>query len=584
MKKLNLLTSFLIAVFLLSSCGGLDKMKEEYGTLKFESTPKVLEMHGGEVEYSITGNVPPEWFNKNAIVEWTPVLTYEGGEKTFESKKFQGEKVEANNKVIKYESGGEVEFNGKFEYNKDMRVSDLVVRGEATIDDETLPMPAQNVAKGVKATPNLVMVDPKPVMASDKFVRVTTHKKDADIHYKIERDNIRDSELSKEDIKNLEDFVKEVEKAENKNYKGVKLSAYASPDGPMDLNEKLSKGRKETSNSFLKKLIGDKKLSKEDAKKIFEAKTTTEDWEGFKKLVENSDIEDKDLILRVLSMHSDPEVREKEIENMAETWKVLAEKILPKLRRSELNVKIEQVGFSDEEIKKFVNSNPDTLNKEELLYAGYQLYTDLDQRLKTFEIAAEKYPKCMRAYNNIGYAKIKKGELDDAREALKKANELKEGNPKVLNNLGVIELEKGNVKEAKEYFLDATDAGKAVKYNLGIINIKNGEYETAISYLQNYNSFNTALALMLGGKPGEAEQMISSLDDDKAMNYYLKAVIAARNNNETEVFNNLRTAIGKDEELKEMAKTDMEFVDYQENSTFKSIVGAAAQQEEATEE
>jgi tetratricopeptide (TPR) repeat protein len=584
MKKLNLLTSFLIAVFLLSSCGGLDKMKEEYGTLKFESTPKVLEMHGGEVEYSITGNIPPEWFNKKAIVEWTPVLTYEGGEKTFKAKKFQGEKVEANNKVIKYETGGDIEFNGSFEYNKDMRVSDLVVRGEAKIDDETLPMPAQNVAKGIKATPNLVMVDPKPVMAADKFVRVTTHEKDADIHYEIERDNLRNSELTQEDIKNLESFVKDVEKAENKNYKGVQLSAYASPDGPMDLNERLSKGRKKSANKFIEDLIGDKKLSKEDAKKIFEAKTTTEDWEGFKKLVENSDIEDKDLILRVLSMHSDPEVREKEIENMAETWKVLAEKILPKLRRSELAVKIEQVGFSDEEIKKFVDSKPDTLNKEELLYAGYQLYTDLDQRLKAFELAAEKDPKCMRAYNNIGYVKIKKGELDDAREALEKANELKEGNPKVLNNLGVIELEKGNVKEAKEYFLDATDAGKAVKYNLGIINIKNGEYETAISYLQNYNSFNTALALMLGGKPGEAEKMISSLDDDKAMNYYLKAVIAARNNNETEVFNNLRTAVGKDAELKKMAKTDMEFVDYLENSTFKSIVGAAAQQEETTEE
>ena len=580
MKKLNLLTSFLIAVFILSSCGGLDKMKEEYGTLKFESTPKVLEMHGDKVEYSIKGNIPPEWFNKNAIVEFTPALTYEGGEKSFESKKFQGEKVEANNKVIKYETGGEIEFNGSFDYNKDMRVSKLVVRGTATIDDESLPMPVQNVGKGVVATPNLVMVDPKPVMAPDKFIRVTKHEKNADIHYLIERDNLRNSELKQEDIKNLEDFVKEVEKAENKNYKGVKIAAYASPDGPMDLNEKLSKGRKSSANSFLDKLIGDKKLSKEDAKKIYEAKTTTEDWEGFKKLVENSNIEDKDLILRVLSMYSDPEVREKEIENMAATWEVLAEKILPKLRRSELAVQIEQIGFTDEEIKDFAMNKPDTLNKEELLYAGYKLYNDLDKKLKAFELAAEKDPKCMRAYNNIGYVKSEQGKLDDAKEALEKANELKEGNPKVLNNLGVIELEKGNIEEAKTYFLDATDAGNPVKYNLGIINIKNGEYETAISYLQNYKSFNTALAMVLGGKAGEADKMLNNLEAHKAMNHYLKAIIAARNNNETEVFNNLRTAIGEDADLKEKAKTDMEFVKYFENATFKSIIG----EEVATEE
>jgi len=579
MKKLNLLTSFFIAVFILSSCGGLDKMKEEYGTLEFKSTPKVLEMHGGEVEYSIEGNVPPEWFNKDAIVEFTPVLTFDNGEEAFESKTFQGEKVEANNKVIKYETGGEIEFNGSFDYKEDMRMSDLVVRGEATIDDETIAMPAQKVAKGVKATPNLVMINPKPVMASDKFVRVTTHTKDADIHYKIQRDNLRRSELTKEDIKNLENFVKEVDQAENKNYKGVKLSAYASPDGPIDLNERLSKGRKSSSEGFLKKLVSDKKLSEEDAQKLYEAKTTTEDWEGFKKLVENSDIEDKDLILRVLSMYDDPDVREKELENMAKTWKVLADDILPKLRRSELAVEIEKIGFSDEEIQDFAMSNPDTLNVEELLYAGYQLFDDLDNKLKAFELATEKESKCIRAYNNIGYVKIKQGKLADAREALEKANEIKEGHAKVLNNLGVIELENGNIEEAKEYFLDATDAGKQVKYNLGIISLKEGDYEAAISYLQNYNSFNTALALTLGGKPGEAEKMLKSLEDDKAMNHYLLAVIAARNNNETEVFNNLRTAIGKDADLIEMAKTDMEFVDYFENSTFKSIVGEETTQE-----
>jgi len=573
MKKLNLLSIFLITAFVLSSCGGLDKMKEEYGSLQFKSTPETLEMHGGKVSYEITGEIPPEWFDKKSIIEFTPVLTYEGGEKTFESKTVQGEKVEANNMVIAFETGGEINFSEEFDYAKDMRMSELKMRGIATRGDDQMEMPAIPVAKGVIATPNLVMMNPKPVMAADKFIRVTTKEKKADIHYLIQRDNLRRSELTQEDIKKLEEFIEEVEKAEDKSYKEVLIEAYASPDGPIDLNERLSKGRKGSADSYLNKVLSKKKLSEEDAEKIFEAKTTTEDWEGFKKLVQNSDIEDKDLILRVLSMYSDPDVREKELENMAKTWEVLADDILPKLRRSDLNIRIEQIGFSDQEIKDFVENNPDTLNTEELIYAGYQLFSDQEKQLKVFELAAEKDPECARAYNNIGYVKIKQEKFDEAKEALEKANELKEGDAKITNNLGVIALENGNIEEAKELFLDATDAGKQAEYNLGIISIKEGDYDAAINYLNSYNSFNTALAMLLGGKANEANTMLDGLEDDKAMNYYLKAVIAARNNNQTEVFDNLRTAIGKDASLKELALTDMEFIDYLQNDTFKSIVG-----------
>jgi len=299
MKKLSYLTSFLIAAVLLSSCGGIDKMKEEYGTLTFTTTPKVLEMHGGEVEYSIQGDIPPEWFNKKAIVEFTPVLTYEGGEKELASKTFQGIDVEANNKVIEYETGGAIEFQGSFTYEEDMRVSQLVIRGEARVadGDESLPLPEKQIAKGVKATPKLVMMNAKPVMMADKFERITSHQEKADIHYVIERDNVRDSELDQEDIKKLEDFVKSVEKAQNKSYKGIQIHGYASPDGPMDLNERLSTGRKNSANSYFDKVVDKKKLSEDEASKIYEAKTTTEDWEGFKKLVQQSNIEDKDLIL-----------------------------------------------------------------------------------------------------------------------------------------------------------------------------------------------------------------------------------------------------------------------------------------------
>jgi tetratricopeptide (TPR) repeat protein len=574
MKKLNYLASFLIAAVLLSSCGGIDKMKEEYGTLTFSTTPKVLEMHGGEVEYTIKGDIPPEWFNKKAIVEFTPVLTYDGGEKVLESKTFQGIDVQDNHKVIEYETGGTINFEGTFEYEEGMRASQLVMRGEARVadGDDVLPLPEKQIAKGVIATPNLVMVDPKPVMIPDNFKRITMEEQQADIHYLIERDNVRKSELTQDDIKKLEEFVKNVEKAQNKTYKGIKIHGYASPDGPIDLNERLSKGRKNSANSYFDKVVDKKKLSEDEAKKVYEEKATTEDWEGFKNLVQQSNIEDKDLILRVLSMYSDPDVREKEIKNMAATFEVLADEILPKLRRSEFMVQVEKVGFSDQEIREFVDTKPDTLNLEELLYAGYELFEDADQKLKAFELAAEVEPNCLRAYNNIAAVKLMKGEMDDAQDALEKANELKEGNPYVLNNMGVIALHEGNVEEAKEYFQDATEAGNEVEYNLGIVSIKEGKYDAAINYTQNYESFNTALAMLLGGKQGNALTMLEQIDDKSAKNHYLQAVIAARSNNQEEVINNLRSAIEMDADLKEMAATDMEFVEFLQNQAFQSIV------------
>ena len=573
MKKLNYLASFLIAAILLSSCGGLNKMRDEYGTLTFTTTPQVLEMHGGEVEYTIEGEIPPDWFNEDAIVEFTPVLTYDGGETELESKSFQGEDVEANNKVISKESGGTIEFNGSFSYEEAMRNSQLVMRGTARVadGDESVTLPDRQIAKGVKATPNLVEVDPKPAAAADNFKRVTQHNQMADIHYVIQRTNVRDSELEKEDIQQLENFIKEVEKASNKSYSKVSLHGYASPDGPMDLNERLSKGRRETANEYLKDVMDEEVLSEDAAQRIYEGRATTEDWEGFKKLVQESNIQDKDLILRVLNMYSDPDVREKELKNMAETFKVLAEDILPKLRRTDINIQIDKEHLSDAEIKNFVYSQPDTIDLEAALYAGNQLFQDMNQKMRAYELAAEKAPNCVRAHNNIAYVHLKQGNINEAQDALERANEIKEGVPCVLNNLGAIELIQGNVEEAKEYFLDATDAGDPVDYNLGIVNIIQGDYEAALNYLQDHESFNTALAMLLSGDLGEAESMLNQLDAS-AMNSYLQAVVAARNNDQEAVFSNLRNAIQEDGSLAEMAATDMEFVEYMENEAFNSIV------------
>lgn len=570
MKRINLLSLF-IAALLLSSCGGLEKMKEEASDLQFKCTPEVLEMHGGEIEYTINGDIPAEWFNKKAIVEFTPVLKYEGGEEVLESKTLQGEKVEANNKVIAYDMGGSVEFNGTIAYKDAMRVSEMEVRMTATIGDDQLELVPIKVADGVIATPTLVMVNPMPILYGNKFERVITKKEKADIHYVIQRSNIRSSEFENEDIKALEEFVTKTNEKENLNFKGVEIAAYASPDGPLDLNERLSKGRKSSADKFLSKIIDDAKISEEDAEKIYQYKTTAEDWDGFQKLVSESNIEDKDLILRVLSMYSDPVVREREIKNISATYEVLADDILPKLRRSDIYVSVDEVGYSDEELLDLAKNNPDTLNIEELLYAGAlcKVYKD---RLAIYQAAAEKYPGCLRAHNNVGYVLVKLDRIAEAKEAFQKANEIKAGDAIVTNNLGVIAMLEGDMEGAEKYFVEATDAGNAVDYNLGIKKIIDGDYDAAINYFQNHQTYNTALAMLLAGKPDNAIKTIDVVEEEHALNYYLKAIAGARLANEGVVMENIKLAVEKDSSLKELAKTDLEFAKYWENETFKSVV------------
>lgn len=571
MKRINYLASFVIAALLLASCGGLDKMKEEASNLQYSVTPKVLEMHGGKVKYEIKGDIPAEWFNKKAVVEFTPAYVYEGGEEVLESKTLQGESVEANNKVIAFETGGSVEFAGEFDYKEEMRTGKLEMRGLATIKDKTLDLVSMKLADGIISTPLLVMVDPMPVAYSDNFQRVIAEEKEADIHYLIQQSNIRKNELKAEDIAALEEFVKKANEEANKEFKGIEISAYASPDGPEKLNDRLSEQRKKSADKYLAKVIGKTKVSKEDAATLYSLKSTAEDWDGFKTLVEASTIEDKDLILRVLSMYSDPVVREKEIKNIAATYKTLADDILPQLRRSEIKIKVDKIGFSDEEIADFAVNNPDTLNIEELLYAA-KLAEGLEAKAAIYKTATEKFEGCFRAFNNLGYVNILMGNLTDAKAALEKANELKEGEAIITNNLGVIALMEGDKETAQAKFLNATDAGNSVDYNMGIIKIMDGEYEAAVNYFQNHKTFNTALAMLLAGKNDSANKTIDVVEKENPKNYYLKAVINARIGDEGAVMNNLKMAIEKDADLKGMAKTDLEFRNYFENETFKTIV------------
>ncbi len=564
----------MVGTIALSSCNPLNKMKSASTDVSYNVSPTPLEMHAEQVDVSIDVKYPPKYFAKKAVVILTPVLTYEGGETTFDPVTVQGESVEENNKVIKNAEGGSVSYSGSVEYAESMRMSDLMIRAEAYVagkEDNKVDLGSIKIAEGVVATANLVRTDPRPVMVADKFQRITEDSYKADIHYIINKANVRGSELKNEDIQKLEEYIESASKEERKALEGVKISAYASPDGPLDFNDKLSEDRQASAKRYLERQLKKAEVNKADQEEFWTLMSTAEDWEGFKELVQESDIQDKDLILRVLSMYDDPQVREREIKNMSATYEVLADEILPELRRSKLIANVKKTGLSDEEIMSIFESNPDSLGMEEILYAA-TLTDNLEKKQAIYQKASENYPNCFRAKNNLGYVYVKMDQPAEAKQAFEAAQELKD-NDVIKNNLGAVALMQGDEEKAEELFTSGMGAGEAASYNLGIINIKKANYEAAINYFGNEPSYNLALAQILNTQTDAALTTLGNVEEQEdAGVYYLKAIVGARTDNTEMLFNNLRGAVRVDSSLKESAKTDMEFAEYFENETFQSIV------------
>jgi tetratricopeptide (TPR) repeat protein len=570
MKKFRSYFILILAAAVMTGCSGLNKMKKNSNLVKYEVTPKVLETHAGLVEVTIKGNYPQKYFDKKTVLEITPVLTYAGGETAFEKVMKQGESVQANNQSISNSSGGSFTYTSKIPYKDAMKMSQLVVRVKATRGKTVLDFDPAKIADGVIATSTLTENHVKPVMMPDKFVRITPENQIAAINYLINQYDLRNTELKREDIVLLKDYIKQVSTDPNRKFKAAEISSYASPDGKYDLNEKLSGQRGKTADKFLKKEFGKIEAAKADG--FFNEKTTAEDWDGFKSEVEKSSIQDKDLILRVLSMYPDPDVREKEIKNMAAAFEILKTDILPKLRKSKFSISVDKVGRSDEQILAQMNSDPKILGLEEMLYAA-TLTKDVNEQLKFYQIASENFPKCIRAANNIGYSYILLGKSDDAIAALEKAKAI-ENNDIVKNNFGFAYLQKGDVAKAEEYFASMATAIPESKFGLGIIATKKGQYDAAVNYFGSEASYDLALALLLKGDVNKAKVTLENLKGicKCGKPSYLKAVVGARLDDRNYALNNLREAIGLKADWKEYAKTDLEFSKYFNDDTFKSVV------------
>ncbi len=569
MKRNNLILVSALAVgIVFSGCNPLKKMKDKASDVKYTVNPPVLELVGNEVALSINGSYPAGYFNKNVILTLTPTLQSGSNELSYDAYKVQGEAVKENNKVIKAD-GGTFNYASRVAYKPEFQLSELMLRISASKGSKSLDFDPYKLADGIITTCLLVEKNGKATYAPDKYVRITPDAYEADIKYLIQQSDVRAAETKKPEIKEFTDAVKAAAANERIQFTSTQLSAYASPDGPYALNEKLANSREKTGQDFFTKNFKAAKVEDVVKSDLLKVVATPEDWDGFKKLMEESNIADKQLVLRVLSMYSDPEVRDREIHNLAAAFDEIKVKILPQLRRSKMTVNVEIIGLSDQEINAQFDRDASKLKLEEILYAG-TLTQDANRKLSVYQAAARYYPNDYRTKNNLGVAYLNLGRTSEAKTALNEAKSI-ENNETVKNNLAVVALREGNIAAAEELL---TSAGSTddVKYNLGTIKIIQGKYSEAISYFGNQVEVNAALAKLLAKQNDAALSTLNSVKSDDALVYYLKAVVGARTQNNELLMNNLRTACSKSAELKANAKKDVEFGKYFQDNTFKSIV------------
>jgi tetratricopeptide (TPR) repeat protein len=551
--------SLLIAASLvLAGCNGLGKMKKYVENIKYTVDPNPLIVQGDSVAVSVNGNFPGKYFARKAQVELTPTLTYAGGETPYKMVGFQGDKAVGNYTVIPYETGKAFSYTGKVAYTPAMSSSELVAKILGKQGSKEVPFDPIKLADGVITTPYLMLSDDKVLLAKDAFQRITDHTEMATINYLVSSSVVRPGELKDADVSALAAFVKGIPTAGNINLTGVAFDAWASPEGELSKNENLATDRAKSAMAWLKGEMKRAKIKSDSAATFYALNPRGEDWEGFKKAMQASNVPDRDLVLRVLEMYPDVSKREEEIRNMAATYKEIAEAILPQLRRSEIKVNYQRVGKSDEQLMAMSKSQPDSLTIEELLFSA-TLTTDMNEQLRIYREASRIYPADHRGPNNAGYVLMMQNKLDEAEAEFQKANSIQD-NPISTNNLGVVARLKGDRKKAMELYRKATAAGPEVKYNMGIIDIQNGDYGSASSNMGSASTFNAALAKTLGGDAAGAQRILeASSDKDTAAGHYLMAIIGARQSNCDMVRNHLGMAVQKDASLREKALKDLEF-------------------------
>ena len=560
MKK-GLLFSLIAAMVVLASCNKTLPNPEQISV-----NPNPLELKGGKVNAEITGTFPEKKFAKKGVLVVTPVLKFDGQEVLGEPVTYVGEKAKENGKTVNYRNGGRYSQSCSFDFVPAMIKSELYLRFKATVGNKDNEIPDLKMADGVMVTSDLASSkDNKTACTPDKFQRVIQELTEADIMFLIQSADVRSNQTKSEEMKALQAAIKEAKNNEKKEINKIEVSGYASPDGGMDLNEKLAQNRQKAAANFLKK-----DLKKNKVGNAAESNITAEDWEGFQKAMENSNLQDKDLVLRVLSMYSDPEEREAQIKNLSAVYKNIAEDILPALRRSRLILTTDLIGKSDDEIRELAKNDPAQLSVEELLYAA-TLTSDKAEKMAIYQKAAELYND-YRAYNGMGQLYFEAGNYAEAGRCYQKALEIQPNDPDVNYNAGLVALAADDLEKAEYYFGKAAGTKANLSAAMGTLYTKKGDYAAAKKAYGENATNNAAVQQILDENYAAASKTLDNVKEPNAVTAYLKAVVGARTNDKAAVYANLKSAVAQDASLKARAARDIEFAKYAEEAEFQAIV------------
>jgi Tfp pilus assembly protein PilF len=546
------------AVAVLTSCSG------KLGPLSadnFTVTPNPLESQAGMVAATINGSFPEKYMKKKAVVTVIPELRFNGQAVQGQSATFQGEKVQGNDQTISYKVGGRYAMKSNFVYQPEMEQSELFLTFDAKVGKKSVAVPAVKVADGVLATSELykrTLTSAQPALALDGFQRVINQKQEANVQFLINQANLRRSELQNNSVQEFVRLLNDIAaNQETLRLNEVEVSAYASPDGGYNINERLAGKREDVTAGYVKDQM---KKAKTDAP--LETKYTAEDWEGFQELVRASNIQDKDVILRVLSMYQDPEEREQQIKNISSAFRELADGILPQLRRARMTINYDVIGRNDQQIKDQLQSDARQLSVEELLYAGALYGDDLNNAENAYKKAAEIYPNDARAFNNVALIEYAKGNYSEAANWLQKASRIGTVLPETNANLGLLALQRGDVQGAEALIAKAAGAN-GLNEVLGNLHLAQGKYAQAEQEFGKLQTNSAALAQLLNKNYQAAAQTLASVKNADAITDYLKAIVNARTGNNAAAAQALAAAVAKDPSLAAYAAKDLELVNVQ---------------------
>ena len=549
--KANYITLFAASALLLTSCSKLGALSAD----NFTVTPNPLETQAGTVPATINGHFPEKYMNRKAVVTVIPELRYSNGEVVQgNTATFQGESVAGNDQTISYRLGGNYTLKTNFAYADDNK-AEMFLTFNARLGSKQVAIPEVKVADGILATSELykkTILTASAALSPDAYQRITKRKQEANIKFLIQQANLRKSELKNNSVQEFLRMLKKInDDRESLNLDNVEVSAYASPDGGFSINDKLANERQKVSEQYV-----NQELKKIKMNAYVDAKYTAQDWQGFQELVQASNIQDKDIILRVLSMYKDPQEREQQIKNISSAFRELADGILPQLRRSRLTINYETIGRSDDQILDQIKADATKLSIEELLY-GAALKSDANEAEAVYQLATRIYPNDARDYNNIATIECAKGNYEAAKDYIQKAKSVTANLPEANANLGMLALKNGDIQAAEQYIASATDANGLAEV-LGNLNLAKGNYAQAEENFTDIYSNSAALAQILNKNYASADVTLKYVKNPDATTDYLKAILYARMGNNDDAAEALRNAISKDSSFAKYAANDLE--------------------------